>query len=184
MKNHNLAFTDIETTGLDAHKHEIIELGCIVVRQTPRITGESGVEIVEEFEFKIKPEHLDTADPEALKINGYNKHDWGSAIPLKEALEIFVEKTEGAALVAHNVIFDWVFLEEAFRKTGIKNRMHYHKLDTLSIAFARLYDDPKAQKFSLRALASYFGVRNEKAHSALSDTRTMFEIYKKLLKIE
>ncbi|MEK9183615.1 MAG: exonuclease domain-containing protein [Patescibacteria group bacterium] len=33
MKKHNLAFTDLETTGLDAHKHEIIEIGCIVAKQ-------------------------------------------------------------------------------------------------------------------------------------------------------
>ncbi|KKS11066.1 MAG: hypothetical protein UU67_C0085G0001, partial [Candidatus Daviesbacteria bacterium GW2011_GWB1_41_5] len=38
------------------------------------------------------------------------------------------------------------------------------------------------ERFNLGALAKYFGVENEKAHSALADIRATFEIYKKLLK--
>ena len=34
MKKHNLAFIDIEATGLDVSKHEIIEIGCIIT--TPK----------------------------------------------------------------------------------------------------------------------------------------------------
>jgi len=184
MKKHNLAFTDIETTGLDAHKHEIIEIGCIIVRQVQSMSGIPGVEIIEEIDLKIKPERIEDADPEAMKFNYYSQEEWKDAISLREAMEIFAEKTKGAALVAQNVTFDWNFLEEAFRKTGIKNEMHYDRLDTLSMAFAIEYNNPEAQKFSLRAMCERHGVKNERAHSALPDTRAMFEIYKKLLKIE
>lgn len=185
MKKHNLAFTDLETTGLDAHRHEIIEIGCIVARQIQGlgIGGGSKTEIVNEFAIKIKPERIETADPEALKITHYNKEDWRNAVSLEEAMKFYAEKTRDAALIGQNVSFDWVFLDEAFRKTGVKNEMHYHRLDVMSMAFAKLYDDPKAQKFSLRALCDYFGVKNEKAHSAMSDIRATFEIYKKLMGI-
>ncbi|MCR4283843.1 MAG: 3'-5' exonuclease [Parcubacteria group bacterium] len=183
MKNHNLAFTDLETTGLDAHEHEIIEIGCIIARQAPALIGGPKIEVMEEFLLKVKPEHLETADPEALKINGYNEAEWKDAIPLKEAMEIFANKTVDAALIAQNVSFDWVFLDEAFRKTGVENKMHYHKLDVISFAFAKLYDKPDAQKFSLRALCKYLGVRNEKEHSALADIRATFEVYKKLIEM-
>jgi len=33
MKKHPLAFIDLETTGLNPDTHEIIEIGCLVVRQ-------------------------------------------------------------------------------------------------------------------------------------------------------
>jgi oligoribonuclease (3'-5' exoribonuclease) len=54
MKNHNLAFIDIETTGLNLINNEIIEIGCVIT--TPKL------EIIEEFEIKIKPEHIENAD--------------------------------------------------------------------------------------------------------------------------
>ena len=52
------------------------------------------------------------------------------------------------------------------------------------LAFAKLYDDPGAQKFSLRALCDYFGVKNEHAHSAMSDIKATFEVYKKLMGLD
>ena len=45
-------------------RHEIIEIGCVIT--TPRL------EIIEKFELKIKPKHIEDADPIALKINHYN----------------------------------------------------------------------------------------------------------------
>ncbi len=180
MKNHNLAFTDLETTGLDFHKHEIIEIGCIVARQAPALIGGPKLEVIEEFLLKVKPEHIEKADPVALKINGYNEADWKDAISLKDAMEIFAGKTINASIIAQNVSFDWMFIDEAFRSTGVENKMHYHKLDVISFALAKLYDKPDAQKFSLRALCKYFGIRNEKEHSALADIRATFEVYKKL----
>jgi DNA polymerase-3 subunit alpha (Gram-positive type) len=78
------------------------------------------------------------------------------------------------------VIFDYGFVEAAFKKSGVRNLMHYHKLDTISIAFAKLYDVPEVEKFSLRFLCEYFKIENKNAHTALSDARATFEVYKKL----
>ena len=36
MKKRNLAFIDLETTGLNPDRQEIIELGCVVVEQVPQ----------------------------------------------------------------------------------------------------------------------------------------------------
>jgi len=181
VKKRNLAFIDLETTGLDPERHEIIEMGVIIARQIPQDGAGNKLEVIEEFDLRIKPEHLETSDPESLKINGYNEMDWVFAIDLKNAMEKLAEKTEGAILVAQNVAFDWLFLEKAFVKTGVKNRMDFHRLDLLSMAYAKLYHDERAQRFSLRALCEYFDIKNEKAHTALADIRAEFEIYKKLV---
>ena len=53
----------------------------------------------------------------------------------------------------------------------------------MSMAFAKLYHQEEVQRFNLRALGDYFGVKNEQAHSAMSDIRASIEIYKKLLEI-
>ncbi|MEK7505003.1 MAG: 3'-5' exonuclease [Patescibacteria group bacterium] len=181
MKRHNLAFIDLETTGLDPEKHEIIELACLLAKQIPNPGKGPKLELIEEFEFKIKPKHLETAEQMALNKNGYNDADWLFAADLEQVLKTLSDKAVGASMVAHNVTFDWNFLNKAFSTTGIPNKMHYHRIDTMSMAFTKLYHDDRAQAFSLGALADFFGLKNDRAHTALADIRTTFELYKKLL---
>ena len=175
MRKHNFAFIDIETTGLNLLEHEIIEIGCVLT--TPRL------KVIEEFELKIKPKHIENADPVALKVNHYNEQSWESAISLEEATRIFSEKVADCIMVGHNVAFDAGFLEYAFNITEMANTMHYHKLDTISLAWAKLHKDPDVEHFSLRELCARFNIENERAHSALPDARATYELYKKLMKL-
>ena len=175
MRKQNLAFIDIETTGLNVLMHEIIEIGCIIT------TPDLGV--IEEFELKIKPEHIDNADPVSLKVSHYDESEWIFAYSLAEAMKIFSAKVAGNIMVGQNVAFDSSFLDYAFAKTKIENKMHYHKLDTISIAWAKLHRDPSLEHFSLREMCIRFGIKNERAHTALSDARATLELYKKLMEL-
>lgn len=182
MKKQNLAFVDIETTGLDPDTHEIISIGVVLVFQD--WSGTKPVfETIEEFELKVKPESIENAEPVALRVNGYNEADWIFAYKLPEAMKIFSEKTSDAIMVAHNISFDYIFIDKAFRTTGVPNKLHYHKLDTISIAFAKLHGDKDIDRFSLRNLGEHFGIENKNAHSALPDARATFELYKKLMSL-
>ena len=175
MRKHNLAFIDIETTGLNLIKNEIIEIGCVIT--TPDL------KVIEEFELKIKPQHIENAEPAALKVNRYDPSDWREAHALEKAMKIFSKKVKDCIMVGHNVAFDAGFLEHAFAQTGISNSLHYHKLDTVSIAWAKLHREPDLEHFSLRELGARFGIVNERAHTALSDARATCELYKKLMEI-
>ena len=183
MKKHNLAFIDLETTGFDPERQDIIELGCIVAEQIPRPGKGPDLKIISELELKIQPTNIATADPEALRVNGYNAADWLFAVTLEQALAALNEKAKDCIMVGQNVTFDWLFLQAAYKKTGIKNAMHYHKLDVIPMAFAKHYHDEKLQYFSLKNLADYFGLKNEKAHTALADIKLTLEIYKKVVGI-
>ena len=184
MRVTDLAFVDIETTGLDARINEIIEIAVVRVRQIWNEGEKPKFEKISEWSAKIKPERLYSVDPAALRVNGYIASDWTESILLKDALEIFVEKTEGAIMVAHNVAFDSNFIEENFARFNIKNKMHYHRLDTVSLAFGLLHNIPEVGRFSLGELCKYFGIVNEKAHSALFDARADFELFKKLMDLD
>jgi len=175
MRKHNFAFIDIETTGSNVLEHEIIEVGCVLT--------DSKLKVLEEFEFKIKPEHIETADKVALKINHYNKEDWETAYNIEDAMKIFSEKVKGCIMVGHNVSFDSEFLDFAFTKIKISNSMHYHKLDTVSITWAKFHNSKDVEHFSLREMCKYFDIRNERPHSALSDAKATFLLYKKLLSL-
>jgi DNA polymerase III alpha subunit (gram-positive type) len=173
MRKHNLAFIDLEMTGLNFTENEIIEIGCIIT--------DYKLKVIEEFEFKIKPKNIKNADKTSLKISHYNEKDWKVGYELEEAMKIFAEKVKDCIMVGQNVSFDFGFLEYNFNKIGIKNTLHYHKLDTISIAWAKLHREPDLDHFSLREMCKRFDIVNENPHSALSDARATFELYKKLM---
>jgi len=181
MKGTDLVFVDIETTGLDPRIQEIIEISVIRVKQLWQSGEKPQFQEVAEWSAKIRPQNMAVADPAALKVNGYIPSDWKHAIPLKDALEQFVEKTEGAIMVSHNVAFDAGFLDENLARLGLPNKMHYHRLDTVSMAFAVLHSTPDVSRYSLVELCKYFNIPIEHAHSALPDARADFELFKKLI---
>jgi len=174
MRKHNLAFIDIETTGLNVLEHEIIEIGCVLV--SPKM------KVLDEFEIKIKPEHIENADKTSMKINHYSSKEWGKALPIEKALKIFSKKVKDHIMVGQNVSFDLEFLDYNLTKLGLKNTLHYHRLDTISIAWARFHNNPDFKHFSLREMCKYFNIENKRPHNALSDARATYKLYKKLLK--
>lgn len=180
--NKKLAFIDIETTGLDYDKHEIIEVGCIIAI-CERVENKYILTKLDEFEFKTKPNNISNADEIALKINKFKLSDWNNAEDLEHVIKILSEKTIGAVMVAHNIIFDYSFLDRAFKKFNIKNEMNYYGLDTISMAYTKLVNTEDVDKVSLHNLTKYFGIKNENEHSALSDCQATLELFEKLINL-
>jgi DNA polymerase-3 subunit epsilon len=181
MKDAVLAFLDVETTGLDPQRHEVIQIGVVLAKQIER-EGNVGpaIEKIDEFEIKIKPERLEDAEEDALRINGYSEADWMFAPDLKNAMDFVSKKLAGTVQVSHNLTFDSAFIEKSFERAGLENPMLRYKLDTISIAFARLYNR-RDVKYSLRYLCDLFQIKNENAHTALADARALYEVYKKMM---
>jgi DNA polymerase III subunit alpha, Gram-positive type len=179
MKGKRLAFVDLETTGVNPFKHEIIEIGCLIAKQ-----NDAGQWVVtEEFEFKVKPEHIETAEVEALRINRYDESEWMFAHTQEEALKTLSQKCDGCVMVGQNVSFDYGFLASKFGKYGITDPFFYAKLDTISLAYMRFRKDAEMTSFTLRELCERLGIKNEKTHTALADIRATFEVFKKLMVI-
>ena len=107
-----VAFVDLETTGLDPSRHDIIELGII------RVDART-LEVLDEHEALVAPERLGEAQLDVLAINGFTTAAWEHALPLREALLEVAPLLDGALVAGHNVGFDWAFLETGFRRTGL-----------------------------------------------------------------
>lgn len=169
-----IAVTDLEMTGLDPHIHEIIEIGLVVV-------DPATMDITDTLDVKVKPEHIQTADPQALKTNGYAPEDWGDAVSLKDALQRYAAKTENAVFCAQTINNDWGFLAEGFYRTGVKHTMDYHMIDIPSIAWAALRHTG-IQKVRLRELCKYFGIPPEPdQHRAINGATKAYEVLKRLV---
>lgn len=177
MRDKKLAFIDVETTGFDPLKHEVIEIGCLFAKLNDNGTYEE----LDSFELKVKPDHIETAQPDALRINGYNEADWMFGHTQAQAFKMLSEKCDGCVLVAQNTPFDYGFLNAGFMRHGLKDPFFFAKLDTISLAYLRFRKDPSMTSFSLRSLCEKYGVKNDKAHTALADIRATFEVFKKLM---
>ncbi len=181
MKDLPLAFIDLETTGINPSVHEIIEIGIVLARQSKE--PQRPLVEVERMCLKVRPEHIERADPKALQVNHYNEEDWKDAITFREASVILDEKLRGHALVAQNVAFDMGFLARAYEREGksLDAIIHYYKYDLGSMVIGKEYWNREYQRFTLNELARNIGVENTKAHTALADAVAAFEIANLLL---
>ena len=170
-----LAFVDLETTGLDPLKHEIIEIGMVVV-------DDSDFTIIDQVNIKVKPEHPELGEPAAFKVNGYSEEEWDDAMTLHQAMIHLSEHADKATFLAYNATFDWAFIHVALEKTGHANPFHYHRIDVLSVAWARIPHD-KMQSWALKACCAYLHIpREPQIHRALNGAMCAYQVYRELMR--
>ncbi len=170
-----IALTDIETTGLDPTKHEIIEIGCVVF-------DSKTLEVLDEIDIKVRPQHIETGDPKAFAVNGYNAEEWEFAVDPRVALSDYIARTAGCNFMAYNYHFDLSFLEFAAREQGLKFEFGRPSVDLLSLAMAKV-PHGKVGSWSMKTICTYFRLPPEsKVHRALSGAQKEFELYKAMIK--
>lgn len=172
-----VAVIDLETTGLDPERHEIIEIGAYVM--APRT-----LEKMFELELKVFPAHIDAAEKKALEVNGYDPRVWeASAVYPRQALRELVRLLEPKAVfAAYNATFDWCFLSKALSTCGLKDPFHYHRLDVMSLAVGVHPELIGRSGFRLGEMLDLYKVENEKAHAALPDARATAELLRRLVR--
>jgi len=95
----DLVFVDVETTGLDPERHELLELAA--VRVDPHT-----LEPIDHASVRVRPTRLADADPKALEVNGYSDEAWRDAVTLATGLRRLAPLFEDALITGHNVGFD------------------------------------------------------------------------------
>lgn len=167
-----LVFFDLEMTGLSPSVHEIAEIGAVRA-----VRDGDGWKATEKRNWLVAPEHMETADSEALATFGYTKEEWEGAVPARIALSEFMAFAQGAYLVGHNSAVDWSFLSLALHRAGIENMADYHILDTASLSY--LLSEGK-ESVSLGDVAVRYGIGCERAHRASDDALTTFRIFESM----
>ncbi|MEK7546697.1 MAG: 3'-5' exonuclease [Patescibacteria group bacterium] len=171
----DLVFFDTETTGFDLKK-ELIEIGLVKAKAKT-------FEIIAECDIKIKPEHIEDADPDSLGVVGYDPEEWArDGVDLKTGLEKFLSYTDGVVLVGHNIAFDWMHVKKSLEQCGLNPNYYYKGLDTFSLAWQKLAGRQGIEHVSLRELTSYFNIPEGRAHRAIDDAKATYQVFLKLLK--
>jgi len=169
-----LAFTDVETTGLDETQHEIIEIGLVLADQRT-------LDVIAKMNVLVKPEHIERAEARALEVNGYDEEKWRDAGPLKDAMDVYAQMTRNAMFIAHSVTHDWAFIKAAFRQTGVMNQMDYHRIDLWTVAYEALKDAADCHSLRLKDICSFLGVPEEPMpHRGINGALSALEVYRQL----
>jgi len=160
-----IAIVDIETTGLDPTKHEIIEIGCVIF-------NDRGFEITDWLDVKVRPKHIETADPIALQVNGYNEEEWKDAIGLGEAMSRLMEKAEDAVFCSYPVVFDYPFIQQI----GVEESFSHYKLCLFSMVYSRF-----GKPLSMKDACERFDIQPEpKVHRAMNGAMCEYNLYRAL----
>lgn len=171
-RDRNLAFIDLEMTGLDLSKHEILEIACVLVDSRT-------LKIVKERVWNIKPKKIDAADPQSLALINYEKiDDEVERIEIEQALIEFIEFAKEATLIGFNTAFDWSFLFRDLEKYHIQPVVDYHILDIQILAYLHFQNRTQPKRLSLRAVARKLKISVPDIHGALADSRATYEIFK------
>jgi ATP-dependent DNA helicase DinG len=158
-----IAALDIETTGLNAERDAVIEVGIV------RYRGEREEERWASFVNPGRP-----IPAVITQLTGINDAMVSGAPPLRDLLPKIRELTDGAAILGHSIPFDISFFRPFFLLTDSE------AIDTLELASALL---PRAPRYNLGALCAHLEIPLAATHRALDDALAAFALYRSLIEI-
>lgn len=155
---------DIETTGLDPERDEIIEIGAVhYVDGQPR----------EIYSSLIKPQNKISA--RITEITGITNDMLENERSIEEVLPEFLLFALEETIVGHNVRFDYSFLK--VQATNLKLPFSKKAIDTLYLA-KRFHPDLESR--SLSSMCCEYNIINEHAHRAYDDAKACAELFEKM----
>ncbi|MEC9271584.1 MAG: helicase C-terminal domain-containing protein [Chloroflexota bacterium] len=154
---------DLETTGLDSNRHQILEVGAVRFR---------GDEVVETYQTLVNP---GVAIPEFIQRLTHISPQQVKRAPFFSSVASEIEDFLGAdPIIGHNIQFDIGFLAN----NGV--RLNNPSYDTWDLATVFM---PRSRQYSLKYLTSHFKVEHNDAHRALADAMATKNVYVKLLRL-
>jgi DNA polymerase-3 subunit epsilon len=165
LKTANFYAIDIETTGLNFEKDEIISFACVPIINLKILARET-------FYTLIKPASYNYR---AMKYHGISKDNLTDAPVLGEVADRILKVLDGI-LVGHTVEFDFTFLKTNFKSLGKS-----FKRDLIDIALVERWLSLKRHAdesdFSLDGIMATYGLKQYYRHNAAADAFFAAQIF-------
>lgn len=183
MFNKDLLLLDIEATGIDVTKHEMIQLAAVLLDKKTLKEKKS-------FNMFIKPSRWNKRSAEAMAVNNIAWDQLKGAPSLKTVLQKF-NRTFGKDVIptTYGGNLDIIFLPAAYRAAGMKYPFEYHTFNMWPLCYTymakknRLKNRKRFVGFSLEDIGDYLKVpRLPGRHDALVDCRYEADVLRALLK--
>lgn len=157
---------DVETTGLDLRRDDVVSYGAVLVRDG-RVIGNSS-------RYSLVRPECEISGP-SVAVHALLDADLAAAPSMSECVDDLVELLSGRILVAHAAWIEQAFLGRALRPSG--RRLSGPFVDTA--ALARALDpasfDPDREP-SLEGLSVRLGLPVHTPHHALGDALTTAQL--------
>ncbi|OJF90915.1 helicase C-terminal domain-containing protein [Alkalibacterium sp. 20] len=167
MKKDQLyAIVDIEATGASIGKNErIIQFACVLMKNG---------NIVETFDSFVNPSRK--VSKLIRNLTGISSKDLATAPYFEDVALLIHRLLEDTVFVAHNVSFDFQFLNECFQRVGLPP-LTIPAVDTVELAQILF---PKQDSYRLKELTASLGYDLNQAHNALFDAYATVYLLNKL----
>lgn len=159
MLKRALIFLDLETTGATAHADRITEIGLVEVDQG---------QLIGDWSSLVNPQQ--PIAPFIESLTGISDAMVAKAPTFAELAVYLHRRLAGKTLVAHNARFDLGFLQNEFRRAGLKYAPDV--LCTVRLS-RRLY--PHEKRHGLDQLIARHGIACDSRHRALADARVLWD---------
>ena len=157
------ALVDVETSGLRAREHRVLSVAAITMDAAGRVQ--------DEFSTLLNP----GCDPGPVHIHRLTRERLSGAPTFDAVIGPLTRMLDGRTLVAHNAAFDHGFLVEEARRAGA-TLPTATRLCTVTLARRLQLDVPDVK---LGTLARHWGIRQDNAHDALDDARTLTHVFRR-----
>ena len=166
----NLSFVaiDLETTGGNHQTDKIIEIGLVKIENR---------EITQELHYLINPE---IKIPQFIqKLTSISQDDIQDAPTIENVIDEILEFIGDKIVVAHNVSFDFPFLN------SVLERMNRPKLENRNICTNLMtkYMIPNILSSNLNYMSQIFDIQHDVAHRALEDAQACAHLLLKYLEV-
>jgi len=161
MLPQNFVAFDLETTGLDPEKDEIVNIALVRFENSA---------IAASLDFMVKPQK--ELSSFVTYLTGISQDELNDAKPFKEIAPQILEFINGHPLVAHNVPFDSRIFTLALNRSGFKN-YEFTFWDSLAIAQAAW----TFESHKLVNLVKQLNIEVSASHRALPDAEACGKVF-------
>ncbi|UUX34534.1 exonuclease domain-containing protein [Fundicoccus culcitae] len=161
-----IAVVDIEATGPNFEKGDRMIQIAAVIYQEGQILGQHNMYINPEITI---PQHIQ-------QLTGISQEVVEKAPTFKQVASLWYERLKDCVIIAHNLAFDLVMLQESFMWA---NQIDFQPIALDTVKLAKILV-PWADGFNLTQLAQYYQIPYTDAHDAASDAFLTMQLLSKL----
>ncbi len=166
---------DLETTGLNPKKDEILSIGAVKIKDNKILINES-------FEIFTKP--LKKIDHKSIKIHHIRPCDIENGVDIRVAIEKLLNFIEGRAIVGYYINFDYEMISK-YTKQFIGSKLPNKTIELSSMYYKRKKKNSAYDFIDLKfdTILKELDIPKLYKHDALNDAIMSAMIYLKLKNI-
>ena len=159
---------DLELTGLDPRRHEIVSFGAVPIE-------DGRIRLGGAVSGPVRPKG--PIEEGAIRVHGLRVEDLLAAPPEDTALQPLLATLAGVVMVAHFAEIERRFLRRAFRRMGVRMRNPVVDTSVLGALWVGERDDVPPRRLPLAELAEALGLPSHRPHEALGDALTTAQVF-------